>query len=74
MLDLDTQVQNTVGTQKYDPTRSGVRQIPTYSHPIARPPPRPPDLTDMRDYRMDIGIDPNLDFEENSSHQEGIIT
>ena len=38
-----------------------------------RPPPRHPDLADRRNYRTDIGTDPNLDFEENSPHQEGII-
>ena len=37
-LDPDTKVQNAVVTQQYDPTRSAVRQIPAYSHPIARPP------------------------------------
>ena len=65
-LDLDTQVQNAVVTQQYDPTRPGVRQTPVYSHPTARPPPGPPDLADRRSYRTDIGADPNLDFEENS--------
>ena len=39
-----------------------------------RPPPRPPDLADRKNSRTDIGTDPNLDFEENSPHQEGIIT
>ena len=73
-LDLDTQAQNVVVTQEYDPTRPGVRQTSAYSHPIARPPPRPPDLADWRSYRTDIGTDPSLDFEENSPHQEGINT
>ena len=72
--DLDTQVQNDVVTQQDDPTRPGVRQTPVYSHPIARTPPRPPDLTDRRSYRTDVGTDPNQDFEENSPYQEGIIT
>ena len=67
-------MQNAVVTQHYDPARPGVRQTPAYSHPIARPPPRPPDLADRRSYMTDIGTDPNLDFEENSPHQEGIIT
>ena len=72
--DFDTQVQNAVVTQQYDPTRPGVRQTPAYSRPIARPPPIPPDLADRRSYRIDVGTDPNLDFEEKSPHQEGIIT
>ena len=67
-------MQNAVVTQQYDPTRTGVRQTPAYSHPIARPPPRPSDLADRRSYSTDVGTDPNLDFEENSTHQEGIIT
>ena len=72
--DIDTHVQNTVVTQQYDPTRSGVRQTPVYSHPITRPPPRPPDLANKRNYNTNVETDPNLDFEENSHHQEGIIT
>ena len=62
-------------TQPYDPTRPAVKQMPVYSHPITRPPPRPPDLVDNgKNSRMDIGTDPNLDLEENSPHQEGIIS
>ena len=72
--DFDTQAQNAVVTQQYIPTRTAVRQTPAYSHPIARPPPRPPDLAHRKNNRTDVGIDPNLDFEENSPHQEGIIT
>ena len=55
-------------------TRPGVRQTPAYSHPITRPSPRPSNLADRRNSRADIGTDPNLDFEENSPHEEGIIT
>ena len=45
-------------------------------HPIMRPPPRPPDLVDnnTRDFKPDLITDPNIDFEENSPHQEGIIS
>ena len=72
--DHDTQAQNAVVTQQYDPTRPGVRQTPAYSHPNARLPPRLPDLVDDRKTsRTDVGTDPNLDFEENSPHQGGII-
>ena len=42
--------------------------------PIARLPLRTPDLVDRRDSRSDKDTSPNLDFEENSPHQEGIIT
>ena len=67
-LDIDTQSQNT------RVTRPGARQTTAYANPITRPPPRPPDLVNSRNHRTDTGIDPNLDFEENSPHQERIIT
>ena len=54
--------------------RPGTRGA-SYPDPIARPPPRPTELKDKRkDHRQDIGTNPNLDFEENSPHQEGIIS
>ena len=46
----------------------------TYSQPVMRLPPRPPDLVNRKNHRTDTGIDPNVNFEENSPHQEGIIT
>ena len=67
---LKTQKQSFHG----DLTTPGVRQTTAYSRPIIRPPQRPPELVDRRNYRTDTGIDPTLDFEENSPHQEGIIT
>ena len=41
-----------------------------------RPSPRPPDLDDnnSRDLRQNLITDPNIDFEESSPHQEGIIS
>ena len=60
---IDTQLQDTAVTQiqPSDPTRPGVKQMPVYSHPITRPPPRPPDLVDNgKNSRTDIGTDPNL--------------
>ena len=54
--------------------RPGTRGA-SYPDPIARPPPKPPELKDKRmDSRQDININPNLDFEENSPYQEGIIS
>ena len=44
-----------------------------YSQPIVRLPPRPPDLS-RSDLKVTAQIETNLDFEENSPHQEGIIT
>ena len=48
-------------------------QSQTYSQPTIRLPPRPPDLL-RPTLKINTGIRPNLDFEENSPHQEGIIT
>ena len=41
-----------------------------------KPPPRPPDWDDNnnRESRPDLITDPNIDFEENSPHQDGIIS
>ena len=48
-------------------------QTQTYSQPKFRLPPRPPDQV-RPTTQITTGIGPNLDFEENSLHQEGIIT
>ena len=45
----------------------------TYPQPAIRPPPRPSDPSEPI-HKVKAGIEPNLDFEENSPHQEGIIT
>ena len=44
-----------------------------YSQPIIRPSPRPPDSSESNP-KVTARIETNLDFEENSPHQEGIIT
>ena len=56
--------------------RLETRETPPYINPILRPLPRPPDLDDnnRRDSRPNLITDPNIDFEENSPHQEGIIS
>ena len=48
-----------------------------YHNPYARPPPRPPDVTNSIDSQKDVletNIDRNVDIEENSPFQEGIIS
>ena len=57
-------------------TRQETKQIPPYTHPINRPPPRPSDLeiNNRTNIRPELITDPNIDFEENSPHQEGIIS
>ena len=53
------------------------RQSPPYCYPYARPPPRPPDVTNSIDSwkdLLDTDLDRNVDIEENSPFQEGIIS
>ena len=53
------------------------RPSPPYHDPYARPSPRPPDVTDPIDSRKDLldnDLDRNVDIEENSPFQEGIIS
>ena len=53
--------------------RQGNRGV-LYPEPIARPMPKPPELIDKRTKpKQSAGSTPNIDFEENSPHQEGII-
>ena len=53
------------------------RPSPPYHDPYARPPPRPPEVTNLIDSRKDLldnDLDRNVDVEENSPFQEGIIS
>ena len=53
------------------------RPSPPYHDPYARPPPRPPDVTDPIDSWKDLldnDLDRNVDIEGNSPFQEGIIS
>ena len=53
------------------------RPIPPLHDLFLRPPPRPPDVTDLKDTRkdlLDLDMDRNINFEENSPYQEGIIS
>ena len=53
------------------------RPSPLYHDPYARPLPRPPDVTDSIDSWKDLSdnnLDRNVDIEENSPFQEGIIS
>ena len=72
---LDTQAQaTTVKKKPNNKIRPGARGA-LYLDTILSPPPKPPELTDKRtDPQQDIGSNPNLGFEENSPHQEGIIS
>ena len=48
--------------------------IPFYPDLILRLPPRPPDSKDTRKDLLDLDMDRKINFEENSPHQEGIIS
>ena len=50
--------------------------VPLSTHPnvSVRPPPKPPNAVKEAMSSPNLGQDPNVDFEENSPHQEGIIT
>ena len=53
------------------------RPSPPYHDPYTRPPPRPPDVTNPIDSWKDLldnDLDRNVDIEENSPFQEGIIS
>ena len=74
-------IQTAPNSQKIDSQNEANTRIPTkypqinqnYAQPVMRPPPRPPDQLRPTP-RVNAEIEPNLDFEENSPHQEGIIT
>ena len=53
------------------------RPSPPYHYPYAKPPPRPSDVTNSIDSQKDLletDLDRNVDIEENSPFQEGIIS
>ena len=53
------------------------RPTPSYHDPYARPPPKPPDISDPLDSWKDLldnDLDRKVDIEENSPFQEGIIS
>ena len=53
------------------------RPTSPYHNPYVRPPPKPPDVTNSIDNwkdLLDLDIDSNIDIEENSPFQQGIIS
>ena len=67
--------------QLVDPTCIGPkiqhRQSPPYYDPYARPPPKPPDITNALDSQKDLldnDLDRKVEIKENSPFQEGIIS
>ena len=52
------------------------KEIPAYTHPIYRPPPKAVEIPLQIIPRklMDVTSDINMDFKENSAYQEGVIS
>ena len=71
---IDTKARDATVTKTLDkPIRQSNRGI-LYPEPIARPLPNPPKLIDKSvGSKQGVNSTPNVDFEENSAHQEGII-
>ena len=51
-------------------------QTPFYPNPVMKPSPRPPEKIAQNDRQinMDLDLETNKDFEENSPYQEGVIS
>ena len=72
---IDTQMQDATVTKTSNNSIRPENRCVLYPDPIARPLPKPPELIDNRvEPKQSIGPTPNIDFEENSPHQEGIIS
>ena len=79
-----TQSQETVQTEHQVPAQIHIKQpigprienrpIPFYPDPTLRQPPRPPNLKETRRDLLDLDMDRNINFEENSPYQDGIIS
>ena len=74
-----TQYQLVDPTCLMQPIGSKIQHRPSlpYHNPYARPPPRPPEVTNLIDSQKDlleIDLDRKVEVEENSPFQEGIIS
>ena len=78
-----TQSQETVQTEHTPPAQTDIKQpiglrlenraIPLYPDPTLRLPPRLPYLKETRRHLLDLDMDINIYFQENSPYQEGIV-
>ena len=59
-----------------EPIQNTRREIPPYPDPIYRPPTKPAEIPLQETLRKltDLDTDINVDFEENSPYQEGVIS
>ena len=62
-------------TPKYENSPTETQTL-SYSDPVIKPPPRPPDrlVQNDRQTNLDIDLEINKDFKENSPYQEGVIS
>ena len=71
---IEAQMQDTTVEKGFDSSaRQGSKDV-LYPEPTVRPLPKPPELIDKTQPKQSTKLDPNVDFEENSPHQEGIIS
>ena len=71
---IETQTCNTIVAKGSGSSVWQGSKAVLYPEPIVRPLPKPPDLIDKTvEPKQRMKSNPHLDFEENSSHQEGII-
>ena len=67
-------MQDTIVTKSSDTSVQQVSKNVLYPEPIVRPLPKPPELIDKTvEPKKSTKSTPNIDFEENSPHQGGII-
>ena len=80
IIDLDTkggnetQMQDTTVAKGSDSSAWQGSKDVLYQEPIVRSLPKPQELIDKAETKQSTKLDPNVDFEENSPHQEGIIS
>ena len=73
-IGIETQMQDTTAAKSSDRSvQQGSKDV-LYPEPIVRPMPKPPELIDKKEPKQSTKSHPNIDFEENSPHQEGIIS
>ena len=73
--DQDISYQTGTKSSTSRDTKSPIQHLPNqiYPQPTTRLPPGPPDPLESN-HKVTAEIEPNLDFEEYSPHQEGILT
>ena len=73
---IEQEPKNDIIPKHINKTTVTEMKIPIYPDPLMNPPPRLPDvkMQDDRKINLDLDLEINKDFEENSLYQEGIIS